>query len=227
MGGRGYKKTTTGFIHGFRYCVRSQLNAVLHREFGKALPTDKVNNDIDSIAKHIVHRVNRNAAGYQMFAVLIDYLILNPTADTLDFVYEVHTDHAKDIVKDVPYIEVMLQYGDRGNTPGFRFEQQSTPEKPELSWALHPVLRLYYNGKLLRRLHMLETAELNWDIAKYHVEPLKVWLRQVFEVVKAGNFDALPVLQPEMPLSKSTIVYRGAEGEEHVTKVSVEKMMNY
>lgn len=226
MGGKEFKKFTTGFIHGFRYCIRSQLNVVLNREFGNPLKSDVVTNSVQALTDHIVKRVNRCAGPYQMFEVLVDAIALPPlgTSDipeNLNYYHELPRGYVNSIpeFRDAPYIEIVLQYGDRGNVPAFMFEQQSVPGKADLGWALHPCLRCFYKGKLISRHHMLETAELNWDIPKYHNEPLKEWLTNLFAILQSTPEEELPALKNEAPLASLTVVYRGSEGEEHVTKL--------
>jgi len=220
MGGRGHKQNTSGFIHGFRYCIRSQVSAFLNREYGQPLPSQKVKFDAEALTNHIVERVNRCSAPYQMFSVLVDALVLpkvgEPAPEQLEYIEELPTDYLKDlpVLKDTPYIEVMLQYGDRNHLPAFEFEQQSVPGRADLSWALHPCLRLYYNGKVVARHHMLETAELNWDIPVYHQKPLKMWLESIFDTIKSPELGKMPDLPPEMPLVKWAKEYRKSEFQE-------------
>jgi len=223
MQGREFKKFTTGFIHGFRYCIRTQMNYLFNREYGVPLPSLPVKNDAAALAQYIVSRVNSCSAPYQMFQILVDAIILHPgwkSAPELEYRLELpslYLQKASDL-KNIPYIEVMLQYGDRGGVAAFMFEQQSVPGKADLGWALHPCLRLYYNGRVLFRHHMLETAELNWDIPELHTEPLREWLEMVFKVLETADLDSLPEVKPDEPLAKQEITYRGSEGEEMKTK---------
>jgi hypothetical protein len=226
MGGKQFKRYTTAFIHGFRYCIRSQLDIILHREFKTPLRSLKVDNTIEKIATHLVDRVNRCSGPYQMFEVLVDILTLPPLGSTdnpatLDYFLELPRGHVRELdeFKGVPYLEVVLQYGDRGGVPAFLFEQQSVPGKADLGWALHPCFRCYYDGKLIARHHMLETAELNWDIPVYHVEPLKDWLTDLFSLLFRSKTQDLPSVGEEPPLASLTTTYRGTQGEEHLTKM--------
>jgi hypothetical protein len=87
MHSRDYGKSSGGFIHGFRYLVRTVVQYLRQRYAGVTYPRhtisvryDKATNKVDAsaVVTSIVKRVNSASSLYQMFGVLADLYILQP-----------------------------------------------------------------------------------------------------------------------------------------------------
>src|SRR5262249_27064891 len=74
---RDYRKSTGGFIHGFRYCVRS-LHRMLERKYHNVQwPHIRVPADPRALSEAVLARVNRTSALWQQFAFLCDLIVLS------------------------------------------------------------------------------------------------------------------------------------------------------
>ena len=80
---RDFKKSTTGFIHGFRYTVRALSRILEQRGHGASWPRVELPAKAEALADAIIARVNRSSALWQQFGVLADVVRLPPTARTL------------------------------------------------------------------------------------------------------------------------------------------------
>src|SRR5262249_9381537 len=64
---RDYRKSTSAFIHGFRYCVRSLYRMFADRYHGTTWPRRTIGCDPGSLAETVIERVNRTSALWQLF----------------------------------------------------------------------------------------------------------------------------------------------------------------
>lgn len=69
---RDFKRSTSGFIHGFRYGVRA-LHRILERRYAETpWPAEKLDSTPQSVTDAIISRINRTSALWQQFGVLAD-----------------------------------------------------------------------------------------------------------------------------------------------------------
>jgi len=68
-----YKKSSGGFVHGFRYLIKSQLKFIHATETG-IWDTSIVTNDINHIVQNTILRVQESSGLYQMQGMLVDVI---------------------------------------------------------------------------------------------------------------------------------------------------------
>ncbi|WP_234334215.1 NAD(P)-binding domain-containing protein [Streptomyces sp. NRRL B-1347] len=193
---RDFKKSTSGFIHGFRYGVRA-LHRILERRYhgvpwpGRDLPATAA-----AAADAVIARVNRSSALWQQFGVMADALLLG-TDGGLRHCEEVPVDHLHRAVAqghfgDVTrYFGVTLEYGaDHDRVDPFdigvgRVGQRDTSGLD--GRYLHPVVRAYRAGELLAEHHLTENLENEWDSEEVHRAPLLAFLREHLAPDSAGR----------------------------------------
>ncbi|WP_435135878.1 NAD(P)-binding domain-containing protein [Actinacidiphila sp. bgisy144] len=177
---RDFKKSTSGFIHGFRYGVRA-LSRVLNRRYhDEQWPHTELPANAEAVADAVVTRINRTSALWQMFGFLGDAVLVGP--DAVGYYDEVPVDHLHRAVGEGEfgpvdhYLTVTLEYGaDHDKVNPFdvtvnRLSQQDTGGLD--SRYLHPVVRLWQDGKLLTEHHLTENLENEWDSEDVHRAPL-------------------------------------------------------
>lgn len=203
MHGRDLRRRSSGgFVHGFRYLVRALHRSLQERRHGVPWPSSAV--PVDRVADRIVERVNSDSAAYQMFGVIGDAVLL-PREEGADAVYlegvlvdrVTHTAPANETARWSGYLVVTLEYG-RGFTGEQVFsERRAVGEAADaaLSRFLHPVVREYSvrvrqsrfeaepKPRLVSEMHMLEELDTNWNDEADHVTPLRNYLAHV----KAGT----------------------------------------
>ena len=178
---RDFKKSTSGFIHGFRYCLRA-LHRILERKYhGVQWPHRVLPAEAGGLASAILARVNRTSALWQQFAVLCDLITVD--GHRARHFEELPTDH----VPDSPdggagsYLVVTLEYGpdhdriDPFDVSAGRIAQSDAARAAEGRY-LHPVVRHYRGGVLAGTHHVTENLENDWTSPVVHHEPLRAFL---------------------------------------------------
>jgi len=175
---RDWRKSSGGFIHGFRYTVRALHKILEWRNHAVKWPVDQeLENTAEAISDAVLHRNNRASGTYQMFSELRDVVVLPADGGGKAlYLWEVPKDAVTDVVRShspegklLRYVEVSLEYNANYHGP----EQDvfgasravNTPKRAEASNFLHPFLRLYHAaGKKKQRAHLCETLQLMEDL---------------------------------------------------------------
>jgi thioredoxin reductase len=182
---RDFKRSTSGFIHGFRYGVRALHRILEQRYHGRDWPSQDVAGTPGAVADAIVARINRSSGLWQMFAFLADTVALGGDG-SVRYCPEVPLDHLHPAVAEGRfgavdrYLTVTLEYGaDHDKVNPFdvtvtRVAQDSTGGLD--GRYLHPVVRLFQDGKVLAEHHITENLENEWDSEQVHRAPLTAFL---------------------------------------------------
>ncbi|MDX8030540.1 NAD(P)-binding domain-containing protein [Lentzea sp. BCCO 10_0856] len=181
---RDFKKSTSGFIHGFRYGVRALHRIVEQRYHGVDWPSRAV--AAGDVTEAIIERVNRTSALWQLFAFMSDAVLIAPDG-TVRYVEEVPVAHLHEAVArgefgDVEtYLTVTLEYGadhDKVNPFDITAGRNSQQDTSGLDGRyLHPVVRRFRAGELVDEHHVTENLDNEWDSEKVHKAPLRAYLR--------------------------------------------------
>ena len=174
---RDYKTSTSGFIHGFRYGVRSLQRMLAERYHGTPWPRRMIRCDPRALTEAVIERVNRTSALWQLFGHMADVLICQDGQAAyleeapVDFVHESRwgrSDH---------YFLITLEYGpnharvDPFDVSVVRVAQNDADHASDAHY-LHPVIRHYSRGTLLAEHHVAENLENEWS-GPAHVGPLE------------------------------------------------------
>ncbi|MGI8646938.1 MAG: NAD(P)-binding domain-containing protein [Mycobacteriales bacterium] len=152
---RDYRKTMSGFIHGFRYNARFLARLLISN--GRLSPDQALSADAKKLAEWALDRINTSDAiylqpGYYADVAIEDGECMNAYLGVpLDWVREGGLGNGWQVA-------VTLAYGPPAPDP-LRVERS-----PDLSYAavtpfLHPVLHLRRNGRDAGVLHLLEDLE--------------------------------------------------------------------
>ena len=87
---RDFKKSTNGFIHGFRYGVRALDKILNERHHETPWPSTELPAKPDALTDAMITRINRTSALYQQFGFLGDVLTVD--GDTARYLEEVPVD---------------------------------------------------------------------------------------------------------------------------------------
>ncbi|NUP38737.1 MAG: NAD(P)-binding domain-containing protein [Streptomyces sp.] len=182
---RDFKRSTSGFIHGFRYGVRA-LHRILEQRYERApWPRREVPRTAEAVADAVLERVNRTSALWQLFAFLGDAVLLGDPAEGgagAAYLEELPVDHLHRAVSEGVfgpvdrYLTVTLEYGadhDKVNPFDITVDRLAQSDTGGLdSRYLHPVVRLWQDGKQLAEHHVTENLENEWDSEEVHRAPL-------------------------------------------------------
>jgi thioredoxin reductase len=179
---RDFKKSTNGFIHGFRYGVRALHKILEQRYAGTPWPADNL--EEDAITAAIIERVNRTSALWQQFGFLADVVTVRDGNAAyheevpLDFFAEGGLGGYDDA------FAITLEYGpDHDKVDPFditvkRIAQDSVGQAHDAAY-LHPVIRHFRGGAVQATHHLAENLENKWNRPDVHVAPLTGFVSRV------------------------------------------------
>ncbi|WP_225728366.1 MULTISPECIES: NAD(P)-binding domain-containing protein [unclassified Nocardia] len=170
---RDFKRSTGGFIHGFRYAARALANILGERYHNRPWPHREIAATASALADAVVARVNRSSALWQQFGVIGDVLLLPPEGPAR-YLEEVPVDYAHENDYGCDYFTITLEYGpDHDKVDPFditvRRTAQNAPEQAVDAAYLHPVIRHRSSGAVH---HMAENLENEWNDPRAHRAPL-------------------------------------------------------
>ncbi|MEV4346655.1 NAD(P)-binding domain-containing protein [Actinoplanes sp. NPDC049596] len=180
---RDFKKSTNGFIHGFRYGVRALSRILAARYENQPWPSATLDTTPEAITAAVIARINRSSALWQQFAVLADVVTVNGSAAYHE---EVPVAYFKDGALG-PYgtaFVVTLEYGpEHDKVDPFdidvpRVAENDAAAAQDASY-LHPVVRAYRDGEVVATHHLAENLENDWNLPGVHVAPLEVFVKGV------------------------------------------------
>jgi len=174
-----FKKSQSGFIHGFRYNVRTLFHLLEAEHNRVALPHDEVEVTPRSIADRVLQRANGSSSLWQQVGFLCDavrlprdrakpaewYVDLNPQ-------YVVGEWLGKD--PDSDYYVVMMKYGPCAGTV-FDHPHVHPHENPlasgDLTTEIHPVIARYSGSTMKSEYHVRTDFLADWE-SPFYREPL-------------------------------------------------------
>lgn len=174
---RDFKKSTGGFIHGFRYCVRA-LHRMLEKKYsGRQWPNRTLSAEPQALMEAVVERVNRTSALWQQFTFLCDLIVLDAEGSARYF-EELPVDYVRDSDFGAAdsYFTITLEYGpDHDKVDPFDISvgriAQDDAEKAYDARYLHPVVRYFKRNVLDAEHHVAENLENEWT-GPAHRDPL-------------------------------------------------------
>jgi thioredoxin reductase len=184
---RDFKKSTSGFIHGFRYAVRA-LHKILNRKYASSpWPSATHASMPEAVADAVIARVNRSSALWQQFGFLADVVTVAGAEaryhEEVPVAYFTETglmtaDHAYDHA-----FVVTLEYGpDHDQVDPFDVTvnriAQDDPGQAHDAAYLHPVVRYHREGTVVATHHLAENLENRWNRPDVHVKPLVEFVRR-------------------------------------------------
>lgn len=177
---RDYKKSSSAFIHGFRYNIRALYRILESRNHGRAWPYIEFGSLSEDAVPRIIERLNRSSALWLQFGFIADVIVEPDDQNPGRYYEDVPVDyvHTEGLCGDRPYHVATLEYG-RPDFDALRDDRvaHTDVENASDSTNLHPVIRRYRRGELVDEQHLVENLEAIWCDEELHVEPL----RQFFE----------------------------------------------
>jgi thioredoxin reductase len=189
---RDFKKSTSGFIHGFRYGVRA-LHRMLERKYhGQEWPHRRLSAEPGALMEAVIERVNRSSALWQLFGTMGDLIVVG--RDGARYHEEVPVDyvHDGDLGDAEHCFVVTLEYGP-GHDQHDPFDisvgriMQSEVDESHKGRYLHPVVRHFKRRALTAEHHITENLENDWTGPATHREPLRAFFtRQLGKTERAA-----------------------------------------
>jgi thioredoxin reductase len=184
---RDFKKTTSGFIHGFRYNIRALHRMLEERHHGRPWPRRTVAAEPRAAARALLERINRTSALWQQFGFLGDVLAHDWTTGELVHFEEMPVAHVHDTAfrHHPDFFVLTLEFGPAEGDP-FALERFPDPAQADRSVFLHPVLRHFVGGRKVSEHHLLENLLGEWRDQGLHERPLRAYLEAELEASAGG-----------------------------------------
>jgi thioredoxin reductase len=177
---RDYKKSTSGFIHGFRYGVQALYHMLQRKYHAEPWPKRSLPADPEELMEVVIVRVNRTSALWQLFGFLCDLIVVSQHG--AEYYEELPVEYVHEVF-DPPgsYFTITLEYGpDHDQFDPFDVSvgriAQDDAARSNLGRYLHPVVRHYRRGALLSEHHVTENLENEWTDPITHRDPLRLFL---------------------------------------------------
>ena len=170
MAGRD-RKAASGFIHGFRYNVRTLFHLLEERYEGIPYPSVsyplETQADLETVAEEMLRRMSTTDALYQLYGVLGDALVFSEDQVTIYRDLPVaYMQQNRDLHADQHVITLTLEYGfERYPAQAVALDFISVAdESADRACAayLHPVFRHYWDGQLLEETHLGESLVIRY-----------------------------------------------------------------
>jgi len=172
---RDYKKTTSSFIHGFRYNVRTLHRLIEMRDHSRPLPNRPVPATAEGLADAVLARANRSSALWQQFGYLGDVIVVPASGGEARWYEELPVDWVREGGLDLSPADqcyvVTLEFGPKQVDP-FHIERSPDPERAGDSAFLHPVVRQLEGEEDKAAIHLLEHLYGEWHDEELHRKPL-------------------------------------------------------
>lgn len=178
---RDFKKSQSGFIHGFRYNVRALHRMLESRYEGRPWPCTTVALERDALVSRLVERITRTSGLWQQFGMLADIVVLDVEKGVARHYEEVPIDYAREgrlEGSDARYLQVTLEYGaSHLDTDPFRLNRipRDATERANQSNFLHPIVRVFSGAEKLAEHHVIENLFGEWK-GPEHSRPLGAFL---------------------------------------------------
>jgi len=170
MDGRNKRGPNTS-IHGFRYAVRAVFNFTEQRYHSVPTPNQvfplKTTDDLRTLGLSMIKRISISSGLYEGHSLMSDALVFDPEAGVARVFYEMPIDY----FLENPYFTgktVMLftlEFGHHqfpGANPNV-FVRRNDPERPGCVAHLHPVFRVYENGKFVKGRNIRSATTIRYD----------------------------------------------------------------
>lgn len=188
MQARDYRKTMSGFIHGFRYNVQALSHILMAKYENRQYPHETLPATVEALTSHVVYRINHGSAIFQQPGFMGDVIMIDN--DCASYYNDMPLDYVRHgaLGEHPAYFTISLEYGDFSHIKDpFYIERDPRPEQAHLTAYLHPIIRFYNGRTLVAERHVPEDLE-------------NVYSAEIYTNVIHNIFaDCLPSVLPALP----------------------------
>jgi len=170
-----FKKSSGGFIHGFRYLIGLFFNMNFARKFD--VGRFKLTASLSEIIEHIMYRINVTSSLYQMYGEMCDLFYVDPETDELVYYNGVNlSTYINEMPKQLPgtyFFTLKLEYGQKRITNIYEFGLKVSDIGTESQTTLlHPVIRVYKDIESGSKI-LVDTIHFDEDLFADYTLPSK------------------------------------------------------
>jgi hypothetical protein len=182
------RKAASGFIHGFRYNIRTLSQLLMQKYEHKTIPYTLMEPfDGNAFLEQLYRRVSIADGLYQMHGVLADQVVYDPDKGSARYYKEMPVAYAlENLNQEMHTLLITLEFGFHHypERKSLEFMGPSDPNDTPKAAFLHPVIRHYYKGEV-SEFHFGDSLLGRWDrphhqggaVASYHTAFVK-WLKE-------------------------------------------------
>lgn len=184
MQARDFKKTQSGFVHGFRYNVRLLSRLLMAAQEDTPLENREIDACPQALAQAVLDRVNSNSGLWQQNGFLCDAIAFDSMESPIRYFEELAVDYVRDTwSRDVnEYFVLTLNFGLEkikkvSNVFAIPRPNKDDVSRADESAALHPIIEHYRDGELVSVHHVIEDLRAEWTEPK-HFDPLVAYFER-------------------------------------------------
>ena len=176
-----YRKTTSGFIHGFRYNSKALVDLLMNKYEHKPFVTQSLALNSSSIAQAILNRINETSALWQQHGFIVDAITLNEEKACAEYIKQLPRPAYHRLLGDQSvYLLIALDFGEPIKGDPFnqvRIHKDNTTQAQD-SKFLHPIIYLCKEGQEIAEHHIIEDLEADWTDKAVHLAPLQEFIEK-------------------------------------------------
>jgi len=188
MQSRDFKKTMSGFVHGFRHNIAALTQFIAGRVHGTAFPTTQAPVHGEALVDTIIDRISLSAGMFLQPGFLGDVIQLGTGSHYRDVPVKWAEERAEVLAGDC--LLVTLEFGNFGARPT-HVKRAHTAFGGEPDPFIHPVLRHYRDGALQSVTHLSDHLDADWR----RVEDKELTAGTVTAMTFADLGEALPIAE--------------------------------
>ncbi len=157
---RDFKKTMSGFVHGFRHNISALSNILEVKYQKKCWPSQSIVLNLSKIVQLVIQRLSISAALFLQPGFLCDLLVIGMLDQKAIYYQDIPLDYIRDsnLGKHNNYYTITLEYG-LSKEDSLSIEREPDVNKAFNDTYLHPVIRHFDGLSLLGEHHLPEHLE--------------------------------------------------------------------
>jgi thioredoxin reductase len=156
MQGLDFKRSSSAFIDGFRYNVRTLHRHLLERYEGKSAPVIRLAASAEALRRHVIERACRTSALWTQFGYLCDLILVDPESGEATVQEELPVHHVEGLVADHDHAYTLTFEWGPWDGDVFQIERHPRHDTAHTNVFLHPIVRRWRRGELVAEHHVLE-----------------------------------------------------------------------
>ncbi len=186
---RDYKKTASGFIHGFRYNVEALHKILNAKYYNQPLNGLSIECDPELLTYAMIERINQSSSIWQQFGFMCDVVIISEDNKIATYYESLPVDYVHNSIlgKNSHYYTITLNYTTLEKNLPLSEQGEDFVINPDQNprQFLHPIIRRFSGSKVVAEHHIAEDLWAEWWDLNLYVAPLLKFLQN--QLITAQN----------------------------------------
>lgn len=174
---RDFKEKQSGFIHGFRYNIRTLHRILEYKNHQIPLPSQQIGCSPKAITDFIIRRVNTSSSLWQQTDFMCDLITISENKSEVLYYDELTKDfiHEGALSQHEHYYTISLEFGKNVEHVADPFSIDRVHKEDAFNSSdsefIHPVIRRFHKSTLIAEHHVIEDLASEWK-EEVHIQPL-------------------------------------------------------